>query len=296
MLTHVNQIDLEYDTFGRPDQEPLLLISGLNTPMTRWSQTFCEMLVDSGFYVIRYNNRDTGQSKHFDEHKSLGMLQMLIANRLGIRLKIPYTIDDMVMDAIALLDKLGIKRAHIVGRSMGGFIAQLLASKYRDRVLTMTTIMSTTGNRKLPLPSKEVIRLLLKKTAKPHEDLDAYIQHRIRYTHAIGSKKYPTSDAAITERIKHDLACGGFSPQGGRRQLAALIQAGDIRPFLHKIVCPVLIIHGDCDPLVPLACSLDIHKNIEHSKMRVIKDMGHSLHDQFIPELIREISLMKTTH
>lgn len=293
MQANVNNTFLEYDTFGSPDQEPLLLISGLNTPMTRWTQRFCEQLGASGFYVIRYNNRDTGLSEHFNQHKPIGMLKLLLTQMFGLRLNLPYTMNDMVCDGVALLNELGIKKAHLVGRSMGGFIAQLIASEYPDHVLSITAIMSTTGNLLLPKPSIRVMRLFLKKAPNPHDDLDGYIQHRIKYTRVIGSQKYPISDSAIGERVKQDLARGGYNPGGGRRQLAAMIQAGDIRPRLHKIVCPVLIMHGDCDPLVPLACGLDVHQNIKHSKMRVIKDMGHSLHDHFFAELIGEIRLLK---
>ncbi len=293
MRVNVNGTFLEYDTFGSPDQAPLLLISGLNTPMTRWTQQFCEQLVSSGFYVVRYNNRDTGSSEHFDRHKPVGLLRLLFARMWSFKLNLPYTMNDMVKDGIALLDKLNIQKAHIVGRSMGGVIAQLMASGYSERVISLTTIMSTTGNRRLPKPSIQVMRLILKKAPHPKMNLEGYLQHRIKYTKAIGSTRYPTRNEDIRERIIDDLSHSGFNPGGGKRQLAALIQAGDIRIATRKITCPTLVLRGDCDPLVPLVCGLDIHKNIKHSKMCVVEDMGHSLHDHFFDTIVREIRLLK---
>lgn len=293
MRADVNDTFLEYDTFGNPDQAPLLLISGLNTPMTRWTQQFCERLVDSGFYVVRYNNRDTGLSEHFDRHKPVGLLWLLVARMLGFKLNLPYTMNDMVKDGVALLDALKIDKAHIVGRSMGGVIAQLIASTYPERVISLTAIMSTTGNRKLPKPSSRVMRLILKKAPHPKTDIEGYLQHRIKYTRAIGSTQYPTRDEDVRKRIIDDLSRGGFNPGGGKRQLAALVQAGDIRTATRKITCPTLVLHGDCDPLVPLVCGLDIHKNIKHSKLCVIEHMGHSLHDHFFDTIIREIRWLK---
>lgn len=293
MLANVNNTFLEYDTFGIPNHEALLLISGLNTPMTRWTQQFCEQLAASGFYVIRYNNRDTGRSEHFSQQKHLSTFCLLLSKLVGLRIKLPYSMNDMVCDGIALLDHLGIKQAHIVGRSMGGFIAQIMASAYPLRALSLTAIMSTSGNRALPKPSLKVMRLLIKKTPNPNADLEGYLQHRIEYTRAIGSQSYPTSDTEVRKRIKQDLTHAGYNPGAGRRQLAAMIQAGDIRHLLHTISCPTLILHGECDPLVPLACGLDIHKNIQHSTMRIIKDMGHSLHPHFFDELIDEIRSLR---
>lgn len=293
MLIQANHITLEYDTFGNSDQEPLLLISGLNTPMTRWSQSFCEKLAQCGYYVIRYNNRDTGRSERFNQYRASGILHLLAARFFGIKLKLPYTLQDMVQDSFALLDKLNIEKAHIVGRSMGGVIAQLCASELPERVLSLTVLMSTTGNIKLPAPSCTVIRLMLKRTPNPNKDLERYLQHRIKYTKAIGSRTYPISELEIRERILKDLASSDYNPGGGKRQLAALMQAGDIRMSIHKIKCPTQVIHGDCDPLVPLACGLDVHKNIAHSTMCIIKDMGHSLHENFIDELVSKIQLMK---
>jgi pimeloyl-ACP methyl ester carboxylesterase len=293
MLVAANQTVLEYDVFGNPSHEALLLISGLNTPMTRWSVQFCTLLAEYGYFVIRYNHRDTGHSKHYSEKKSWGVLFVMMARVLGFKLKLPYTIDDMVKDGVALLDKLHIDKAHIVGKSMGGVIAQLIASRYPERVHSLTVMMSTTGKFSLPGPSRRIMWLILKKKPHPNMDLPGYLQHRLEYTKSIGSKKFALSEQAIRERVLDDLQGNRYNPGAAKRQLAALIQAGDIRPSIKKITCPTLVIHGDSDPLVPLACGLDVHANIAHSTLKIVKDMGHSLHEQFIEEIITAIRMMK---
>lgn len=293
MLIAANQTVLEYDTFGNPDDEALLLLSGLNTPMTRWSEHFCTLLAEGGYFVIRHNNRDTGNSEHYSQHNPKSLLRVLVARIFGIKLKLPYTIDNMVEDGVALLDTLHIHKAHIVGKSMGGIIAQLIASRYCERVHSLTVMMSTTGNITLPGPSRRLIWLMLKKKPNPQIDLPGYLQHRLEYTKAIGSKKYPMTDKAVSNRVLLELQDGRYNPGAARRQLAALLQAGDIRPSIRKITCPTLIIHGDCDPLVPIACGLDVHANIPHSTMMIIKDMGHSMHEHFVDEIVTAIRLMQ---
>lgn len=293
MLVAANKTVLEYDTFGNPDHEALLLISGLNTPMTRWSEHFCNRLTRGGYFVIRYNHRDTGHSKHYSEQRPRSVLLVLIARVLRIKLKLPYTIDDMVKDSVALLDKLHIDKAHIVGKSMGGVIAQLISSRYPERVQSLTVMMSTTGKISLPGPSRRIMWLILKKKPHPNIDLPGYLQHRLEYTKSIGSKKFTLSEQAIRERVLDDLQANRYNPGAAKRQLAALIQAGDIRPSIKKITCPTLVIHGDSDPLVPLACGLDVHANIAHSTLKIVKEMGHSLHEKFIEEIITAICMMK---
>ncbi|MGP3785431.1 alpha/beta fold hydrolase [Paenibacillus sp. 1A_MP2] len=149
-ILKVNGIDLAYDSYGNETDEAILLIAGLGTQMIRWTVPFCEMLATRGFRVIRFDNRDTGLSTHFSHYATLDFEALAKTLMSGQRPDIPYTLDDMSNDAVGLLDALGIKKAHFVGRSMGGMIAQLAASKYPERVLSLTSIMSTTGNPELP--------------------------------------------------------------------------------------------------------------------------------------------------
>jgi proline iminopeptidase len=289
MQALANGLFLEFDTFGSPTAEPLLLISGLNTPMTRWTPDFCERLAKRGFYVIRFDNRDCGLSTHFDGIGSVSSLNLLLSRIFNWPVRSTYTLADMVDDAIGLLDALEIKAAHIVGRSMGGLIAQALACEYPARVLSLTAIMSSTGNRQLPLPSFKVLQHLLIKKPSPKKNLEAYLKRRVAYTQAIGSPRFPLSDSYIRARVLDDIKRSGFHAGAAKRQLAALLSTGDIRPMIRKINIPTLVIHGDSDALVPLKCGMDVHRNIPGARLKIVKDMGHSLQPEFYEELIEVI-------
>lgn len=282
-------ITLAYDCFGAPLSRPLLLISGLSTPMTRWTTGFCEQLADRGFYVIRFDNRDCGLSTHLNQHLPARSLSLLWSRLTGIRIRPPYTLDDMADDATHLLDGLGIKSAHIVGRSMGGLIAQRLAYRHPERVRSLSLLMSTSGHRGLPMPTLAVLRRMLMRPPRPTQDLERYLQHRVDYTRAIGSQKFPFSESAVRQRVLDDLARSGFNPGSGRRQLMALLHAGDQRSILKALHQPTIVIHGDADPLVPLACGLDIQRHVPGATMVVVPDMGHSLHPAFFAPIIQSI-------
>ncbi len=285
-----NGVHLEFDTFGVPTDKAMLLISGLNTPMTRWTPDFCEQLAARGFYVIRYDNRDCGLSTHFDEIKTASSLHLLLSRLLGRRSKPPYALNEMAKDAVGLLDALGVESAHIVGRSLGGMIGQILAATYPEKTRSLTIIMSTTGNRRLPWPSIMVLKRMLIKKPNPYVDLAGYLKHRVAYTQAIASKRYPLAPFFIRSRVLEDIKRSGYHPGAARRQFAALLDAGDIRPISRKITTPTLIIHGDADDLLPLECGVDVYRNISGSRLKIIQDMGHSLQPEFYDEIIDEVS------
>lgn len=292
MRATVGAVSLAYETFGDPSARPLLLISGLSTPMTRWTADFCQQLVTCGFYVIRYDNRDCGSSTHLDQHPPVRAVTLLMSRLTGWRFRPPYTLDEMADDAAALLGCLGLTSAHIVGRSMGGLIAQRLAYRHPLRVRSLALLMSTSGHRALPLPHLNVLRLMLARPPSPDENLEAYLQHRVAYTQAIGSRRFPLSDGVIRQRVLDDLQRRWFTPGSGRRQLMALLHAGDQRPILRKLKQPAIVIHGDADPLVPLACGMDIHRHLLGSKMTIIPDMGHGLHPPFFEPIVDSIALI----
>lgn len=290
MQVCLNDVLIEYDTFGNPHDQALLLISGLNTPMTRWSPEFCIQLAKSGgYYVIRFDNRDCGLSQHFDGHKPPSNLRLLLAQFLGLKVDPVYTLKDMANDAIHLMDALGVEKAFLLGRSMGGMIAQLIASDYPNRVLGLTVMMSTTGNRQLPGPSLNVLWMLLRRKPNPKNSLGAYLDYRVAYTHAIGSPRYPLAAFDIRSRILADLGRSGFHPGAAKRQLAAFVAAGDISGFTRKIRVATVIIHGDSDRLVPYQAGLDIHRNIAGSKFVLIKDRGHALQPEFFNVIIEQM-------
>ena len=173
-ILKVNGIDLAYESYGNKTDETILLIAGLGTQMIRWTVPFCEMLVARGFRVIRFDNRDTGLSTHFSHYPTLNFEALANTLMSGQRPDIPYTLNDMSDDAIGLLEALGIRKAHFVGRSMGGMIAQLAASRYPERVLSLTSIMSTTGNPDLPPTSPEIMALMTRPAPNPMEDEEGY--------------------------------------------------------------------------------------------------------------------------
>lgn len=296
MRTQAGAVTLAYDTFGDPAAQPLLLISGLSTPMSRWTADFCEKLVARGFYVIRYDNRDCGFSSHLDQFRPAGALSLLLSRLTGLRIPPPYTLDDMADDAAGLMDALGLASAHIVGRSMGGLIAQHLAYRQPDRVRSLSLLMSTSGNRSLPMPRLRILYLMLKRPPKPAVDLEGYLRHRIAYTRAIGSPRFPLSEASIRQRVLEDLERCQFNPGSGRRQLMALLAAGDQRPILRTLKQPAVVIHGDADPLVPLACGIDIQRHLPGARMVVVPDMGHGLHPAFFDPIVDSIAQIAGQH
>lgn len=284
-----NGIWLEYDTFGDQEAKPLLLISGLNTPMTRWTDEFCKQLASYGFLVIRYDNRDCGLSQYLDEFVAPSAIKMTCALMLGIRIRVPYTLFDLVNDAIALLDGLGIRKAHVAGRSMGGMIAQLMAAVYPERVTRLSLIMTSTGNRLRSFPKLRVLKFLLRRKPNPQNDLAAYLQYRVQYTRTIGSAKYPQDDFFIRSRVMADIKRAGFQPGAAQRQFAALLAAGDITEFTRRINVPTTVIHGNTDPLVPLEAGLHVHRNIQNARLLVIENMGHALQPPFYQEILSAI-------
>jgi proline iminopeptidase len=280
---NANGIRIAFDTAGDPKAVPLLLISGLGLQLTAWPDEFVEGLVELGFYVIRYDNRDTGLSTKF-EHAgtpSLGLAWLKSLVRWPIRP--PYTLEDMADDAVGVLSALGVARAHVVGMSMGGMIAQLMAAKFPSRVLSLTSIMSSSGRRGLPGPSPEVRRALTRrpKTA----DADAMIEHGVRLWQAIGSPTYPTPEKQLRRRVTRAVR-RNCCPGGVVRQILAVAACGDRTPQLRTIAAPTLVIHGAADPMVPLACGEDTAQAIPNARLEIIEGMGHDLPTQLLERLL----------
>lgn len=286
MQVLANGLRLEYDTFGERSAKAILLISGLNTPMTRWTDAFCTRLADHDHYVIRFDNRDCGLSQHFDQCQLPNGLKLIIAQLLGLKIPLPYTMYDMVNDAVGLLDVLEIQQAHVIGRSMGGMIAQLMAVQYPERVERLSLIMTSSGNRMRSFPELKVLQFLMARKPNPRNNLAGFLKYRVGYTKAIGSKKYPLDDFFIRSRVMADIRRSGFHPGSARRQFAALLAAGDITRFSQRISVPTTIIHGDADPLVPLRSGLYVHKHIKNAHLTVIENMGHALQPQFYGQIV----------
>lgn len=270
----INGINIEYEVHGAADGEPLLLIMGLGRQLTRWPPELYEKLIARGFRVIRFDNRDVGLSQKFTGAPSVESVVM--ARMEGKSPEIPYTLDEMAADAVGVLDHLGVQRAHIVGASMGGMIGQLVAADYPERVLSFTAIFTSTGNPALPPSSPEAMAVLTTRAPDPAKDMEAYLDYAVSSARTIGSPGYPFDEKAARERARADaLRC--YEPLGAARQLAAVIANGDRRAKLAKITAPVVVLHGDADPLVRVEGGKDLAASIPGAELRIVPGMGHDL-------------------
>jgi len=279
-----NGISIEYDEFGDRDSTPLLLIMGLGGQMVMWDESFCEQLADRGFRVIRFDNRDVGLSTKF--HEECPHPASLLADAWqGKSINPPYTLDDMAQDAAGLLGALGIPSAHVVGASMGGMIAQLLAIRHPHQVLTLTSIMSTTGNPELPQAEPSVLALLMQPVPAGRE---ARIESAVGAWRVIAGPGFEFDEARIRERagLSYDR---DPDPTGMARQLLAVVSAGSRKEALRSVTVPTLVIHGDADPLAPIAGGFDTAEAVPGAKMLVIEGMGHALPEGAWPRVMDAI-------
>jgi len=285
-----NGLTIEYDTFGDRDSDPVLLIMGLGMQMTAWRPEFCESLVARGHYVVRFDNRDIGLSTKFEGAKAPGKLRYLMHHVFHMNLGAPYSLQDMATDAAGVLDALDIDAAHVVGASMGGMIAQLLTVGHPQRVKSLTSLMSTSGNPGLPRAKPELVKHMF--TNRPKSgDPAATLEHTVATLKMLGSPAYPRSDAEWRELISASIR-RSFYPQGFLRQLAAIVDDGSRVERLKKIDTPTLVIHGSEDPLVPVECGIDTARHISDAKLEIVEGMGHDLP----PPLIEKITGLIADH
>lgn len=272
--TSANGVSITYEDKGPREAPVILLVMGLGGQLTLWPDEFVEALNAHGFRTIRYDNRDVGLSTRFDTAGVPNLKWMFVKAAIGLPVRPAYTLADMAADGMALLDHLGIKRAHVVGASMGGMISQHIAARYPDRVLSLTSIMSTTGNRRLPRANREAMQVLANRPMSgDKEDLIAY---SVRAARVIGSPGYPAIEERLQRRVRSDFERGWY-PQGVARQMAAIVADGDRRAMLKDIKAPTLVIHGEADPLVPIAGGRDTAENIAGARLLTIPGMGHDL-------------------
>lgn len=272
-------VSLTYETQGDPANPAILLIMGLGMQLTSWPEIFCQGLVDQGFYVVRFDNRDAGLSTKMVHLGKPNLLIAYIKSILHLPVSAGYKLDDMAGDAIAVLDAAKVRKAHIVGASMGGMIAQIVAGKYPERTLSLTSIMSTSGRRGLPGPTPEARRAIMSRPAEPN-DLESVIRHLSNTFRIIGSPAFPTPDAVLRERIMTSIK-RSVNPAGVLRQLAAIGASGDRVDLLKGLRTRTLVIHGTSDPLVPVGAGRDVASLVPGAVLREIEGMGHD----FPPEL-----------
>ncbi len=273
-IADANGIRIAFDAFGDAAHDAVLLIAGLGTQRIRWTDAFCEALAARGYRVVRFDNRDAGGSTHFADRAAPDLGALVATLMAGKRPDIPYTLHDMAEDAIGLMDALKIDRAHVVGRSMGGMIAQILASEFPARVRSLTSIMSSTGNPALPQAAQDVMGMMLRPAPDPRMDRDAFVAHRLAFAQRIAGTKF--DEAAHRAIILAELD-GGHDPAGAARQLAAMVTGGDRRARLATIKAPTLVAHGTDDPLIPPECGADTAASIQGAEYLPIAGMGHDI-------------------
>jgi pimeloyl-ACP methyl ester carboxylesterase len=280
-----NGITVEYAETGASDAPVILLIMGLGMQLIGWPQSFCDGLAARGFRVISFDNRDAGHSTAMPSGR-LATAAKLARALFGLRVRPPYTLTDMARDALGLLDALGIERAHVVGASMGGMIAQILAIEHPERVASLTSIMSTTGNRKLPGPDPKVLRALLR--PRPRNKAIA-VRRGIQLFRLIAGSAYPPNEAELRDQVERAVQ-RSYRPGGVARQLLAIQAAPSRALALRQVRAPTLVLHGSDDPLVPMAGGEDTAANIPGARLRIIPGMGHFLPETLITLLVDEIA------
>lgn len=280
-----NGIELEYESFGRAGDPPLLLVMGLGAQMILWHDEFCGALAERGFHVTRFDNRDVGRSTWLDAAGMPDVLGALTAAGAGQPIDAPYRLSDMAADAAALLDTLGAGSAHVVGASMGGMIAQTIAIEHPARVRTLTSIMSTTGHPGLPPARPEAMALLM--TPMPAERA-AQIERSVEAARVIGSPAYP-SDPAELRALAERAYDRGINPPGFARQLVAILASGSRRAALAGVRVPTLVIHGDADPLVPVEAGRDTAAAVPGARLLELPGMGHDLPRALWPAVVDAI-------
>jgi pimeloyl-ACP methyl ester carboxylesterase len=270
-----NGIRIEYESFGGDDAPAILLVMGLGMQLTGWPDPFCQKLAAGGFRVLRFDNRDIGLSTHFDDRGLPNMAWQFIKARIGMRVRGAYDLNDMASDTVGLMDALQVREAHVVGASMGGMIAQQVAARHAPRVRSLVSIMSTSGDRRLPPATRDAQRALFARPENP-QDPRSVVDHYVKVFGVIASPGFPTDPADLRARL-HASVTRSYHPEGVARQLVAILASGDRSKDLATIHKPTLVIHGDSDPLVRPACGEDTAKKIPGAKLKMIQGMGHDM-------------------
>lgn len=284
-------VDVCYQTFGDRAAEPLLLVMGLGGPMTWWDPDFCQLLADRGFFVIRYDNRDTGRSSRVSGRINR---RMILASFAGLKAKTPYTMQDLADDGFALLDHLGLEAAHVVGISMGGMIAQTMALSRPQRVRSLTSIMSTTGRRTVGWQDPSLLPLLVANRDRSREH---YVETSARLWKLIGSPGYPDTAESIRERAGETWD-RGISRAGVMRQMGAILTQPDRSRALRSLRVPTLVIHGTEDRMVHVSGGRATSRAIPGSELLLVPGMGHdvprALHQDFVDAIARNAHRART--
>lgn len=292
MKVSANGVQIEVDIHGPDGGEPLLLIMGLGMQLIAWPEGFVDELVARGFRVIRFDNRDVGLSQPFDE---LGLPSLPLAallHSLHLPVKAPYQLADLARDAVGVLDALGIAQAHVCGASMGGMVAQHLGFSHGQRLKSLTLMMTTSGHRSVPKESLKVRAALLsrpRRGATPQQRLDNVLDHYVGLYGLIGSPGYPPEPARLRERLAHSVK-RSFRPQAVVRQMVAIAADTHRAERLPRITAPTLVLHGEADPLIPVAAAHDLARRIPGARLATLPGWGHDLPEALWPRLAAEVA------
>ena len=286
VLIKSNGLELCSDQFGDAAAPPLVLIMGLGAQMIVWDRAFCEGLAGRGYRVIRFDNRDIGKSTRLTHLRVPNTMALMAKAAIGIKPKVPYTLKDMATDTIGLIDHFGIEKAHFVGASMGGAIAQEIAIHFPSRARTITSIMSSTGDPKLPAPTAEAMSMLMSPTPTLR---DGYIAHHKTVLRVLRGPHFTEDEAGDADRGARNFD-RGINPPGAGRQFAAIMASGNRTVALGKVTTPTLVIHGDADPLVRVEGGRATAKAIPGAKLEILADMGHTLPRALWPRIIDAIA------
>jgi pimeloyl-ACP methyl ester carboxylesterase len=285
-LTTPNNIEICYEIFGEePNTPPIVLISGAGLQMLGWPDEFCKMLTKRGHRVIRFDNRDTGESTNLEHLPAPAPWRVALIHKLGFRISPPYTLEDMANDLVHLLDGLGVQRAHLVGISLGGMIAQIVAISSSERVASLTCITTSARNSRHTMPK---IRTVLKLMRLPRLGRQGYIDWNIGLVRAVGGAAAEGPDDYLRE-IAGRMFDRGINEDGMRRQVCAAYAAPDRLPALTGVTAPTLVIHGDDDPLIHPEASKEIAEAVPEAKYHAIAGMGHGILQPVWSQLTRLI-------
>jgi pimeloyl-ACP methyl ester carboxylesterase len=280
-IARVNGMEIAYERMGDPSNPPLLLVMGLGMQLIHWDRELCDLLVGRGFHVIRFDNRDVGHSTKIN-----APVPDVRRAMLGLHIDAPYLLGDMADDAVGLLDHLGIQAAHVVGASMGGMIAQTIAIKHPERVLSLTSIMSTTGERRVGRPKLRVWSVLMRRAPRQKQ---GFVDHFVRVFKMIGSRGFAFDE----ERIR-ELASATYERDhdatGTGRQLAAILASGDRTAELRSVRVPTTVIHGRDDPLVPFRGGRATAEAIPDARLIAVPGMGHDLPREIWPQVVDAVA------
>jgi len=283
-----NGLKLEVEEFGKPSDAPVLLIMGLAAQLTRWPEAFVGSIVDNGFRVITFDNRDVGLSEKMISDRASSPLAVALLNTVGLAdLLAPYKLTDMAKDAAGVLDALDIKRAHVIGASMGGMIGQILCAESPERIKSFTALMSSTNNPALPKAHPKVSWEVMT-ARKPSATREELIDITLRIWELIGTKNSGRDPVEFRQQVAASIDRSS-SPSGIRRQMAAIIATRDLREWTRKVTAPSLVIHGSEDPLVPFQNGLDIAAEIKGARMEIIEGMGHDLPPVYLATVVEHV-------